>query len=125
MSNEISENCCLCNKPNDQMLMLSCVHDPCINCAASAFAEQIHIKGRSKEVKSHELRSMSVKFVGKRQFSIARPSLNLQHSLKISLKHLLKPKIFIKIQGLVLLKSAKKLNSQVAPLADQVLHLKR
>lgn len=36
--NEVSENCSLCNKPNDQMLMLSCVHDPCINCAASAFA---------------------------------------------------------------------------------------
>lgn len=50
--NEVSENCNLCNKPNDQMLMLSCVHDPCINCAASAFAEQIHIKGQSKEVPS-------------------------------------------------------------------------
>lgn len=42
------ETCNLCNKPNDQMLMLSCVHDPCINCAASAYAEQIHLKGQSK-----------------------------------------------------------------------------
>lgn len=50
--NEISENCNLCNKPNDQMLMLSCVHDPCINCAASAYAEQIHIKGQTKEVRT-------------------------------------------------------------------------
>lgn len=32
------------------MLMLSCVHDPCINCAASAYAEQIHIKGQGKDV---------------------------------------------------------------------------
>lgn len=34
----ISENCFICKKQSDQMLMLSCVHDPCINCAASAFA---------------------------------------------------------------------------------------
>ena len=46
--NEIAETCSLCNKPNDQMLMLSCIHDPCINCAASAYAEQIFIKGQSK-----------------------------------------------------------------------------
>ena len=46
----MSETCNICNKPNDQMLMLSCVHDPCINCAASAYAEQIHIKGQSREV---------------------------------------------------------------------------
>ena len=46
--NEVSETCNLCNKPNDQMLMLSCVHDPCINCAASAYAEQIHLKGQNK-----------------------------------------------------------------------------
>lgn len=48
--NEVSESCSLCNKPNDQMLMLSCVHDPCINCAASAYAEQIHLKNQNKEV---------------------------------------------------------------------------
>lgn len=30
--------------------MLSCVHDPCINCAASAYAEQVHIKGQNKDV---------------------------------------------------------------------------
>lgn len=47
---EVSETCSLCNKPNDQMLMLSCVHDPCINCAASAYAEQVHIKKQSREV---------------------------------------------------------------------------
>jgi hypothetical protein len=45
-----NETCNLCSKPNDQMLMLACVHDPCINCAASAYAEQIHIKGQSREV---------------------------------------------------------------------------
>ena len=36
--NEVSETCSICSKPNDQMLMLSCVHDPCINCAATTFA---------------------------------------------------------------------------------------
>ena len=40
----------LCSKPNDQMLMLKCVHDPCINCAATTYAEQIHIKGQSNQV---------------------------------------------------------------------------
>lgn len=49
--NEVSESCSLCNKPNDQMLMLSCVHDPCINCAASAYAEQIHLKHQNKDVR--------------------------------------------------------------------------
>ena len=47
---DISEVCNLCNKPNDQMLMLKCVHDPCINCAATTYAEQIHIKGQSNQV---------------------------------------------------------------------------
>jgi len=30
--------------------MLSCVHDPCINCAATAFADQVHLKGQSQEI---------------------------------------------------------------------------
>ncbi len=66
--NEISENCNLCNKPNDQMLMLSCVHDPCINCAASAYAEQIHIKGQSKEVNKLVFSSISVKYAEKKHY---------------------------------------------------------
>ena len=44
---DASELCALCNKANDQMLMLACVHDPCIHCAATAFADQVHIKGQS------------------------------------------------------------------------------
>lgn len=47
-----NDTCSICKKPNDQMLMLSCVHDPCINCAASSFAEQVHIKGQSPNVNS-------------------------------------------------------------------------
>lgn len=47
---DVSDTCSICKKPSDQMLMLSCVHDPCINCAASNFAEQVHIKGQSSEV---------------------------------------------------------------------------
>jgi hypothetical protein len=66
---DISEVCNLCNKPNDQMLMLKCVHDPCINCAASTYAEQIHIKGQSSQVKiCLRQRSMYAKFVDSRQF---------------------------------------------------------
>ena len=49
---DVSDTCFICKKTNDQMLMLSCVHDPCINCAASAFAEQVHIKGQSPNVRS-------------------------------------------------------------------------
>lgn len=58
------------------MLMLSCVHDPCINCAASAYAEQVYIKGQSKEVLTISCRYISVKFVEKRHYSIAPPSQN-------------------------------------------------
>lgn len=61
---DISEVCNLCNKPNDQMLMLKCVHDPCVNCAASTYAEQIHIKGQSNQVNYCSYRRfMSAKFV--------------------------------------------------------------
>ena len=35
---DVSDTCSLCKKSSDQMLMLSCVHDPCINCAANSFA---------------------------------------------------------------------------------------
>ncbi len=48
------------------MLMLSCIHDPCINCAASAYAEQVHIKGQSNQVQFRLSRFMSAKFVEKK-----------------------------------------------------------
>ena len=51
---DVNEVCSLCKKPNDQMLMLACVHDPCINCAASAYAEQVHLKSQNPDV-SHLL----------------------------------------------------------------------
>jgi hypothetical protein len=60
---DLSELCNLCNKPNDQMLMLACVHDPCINCAATSYAEQIHIKGQSNQVPINLFRATSAKFV--------------------------------------------------------------
>ena len=46
----VNDNCSICKKSSDQMLMLSCVHDLCINCAASSFAEQVHIKAQSPDV---------------------------------------------------------------------------
>lgn len=48
---DVSEFCHICKKPNDQMLMLACVHDVCINCAATSYAEQVHIKGLNPNVK--------------------------------------------------------------------------
>lgn len=48
---DISEVCNICKVPNDQMLMLACPHDPCINCAASAYAELVHIKNDNPNVK--------------------------------------------------------------------------
>jgi hypothetical protein len=56
--------------------MLSCVHDPCINCAASAYAEQVYIKGQSKEVRTISPRYTSAKFVEKRRSSTVPPSQN-------------------------------------------------
>lgn len=47
---DVSEICFSCKKMSDQMLMLSCIHDLCINCAASAFAEQVHVKGQNPDV---------------------------------------------------------------------------
>lgn len=47
---DVSDTCYICKKPSDQMLMLSCVHDPCIDCAASSFAEQVHLKGQKPSV---------------------------------------------------------------------------
>lgn len=32
-----STECCVCHKNNDQLLMLSCGHDPCIDCAATNY----------------------------------------------------------------------------------------
>ena len=31
---DVSETCSICQKQSNQMLMLSCVHDPCLTCAA-------------------------------------------------------------------------------------------
>ena len=47
---DISDTCKICKQPNDQMLMLACDHDPCINCAASAYAESVHIKSNDPNV---------------------------------------------------------------------------
>ncbi len=64
---DVSDICSLCKKASDQMLMLSCVHDPCINCAASNFAEQVHIKGLSANVYIVLIsRSSFAKSVGKK-----------------------------------------------------------
>lgn len=64
---DVSDTCSICKKPSDQMLMLSCVHDPCLNCAASNFAEQVHIKGQSSDVSNIQIsRFLSAKFVGRK-----------------------------------------------------------
>lgn len=55
------------------MLMLACVHDPCINCAATAYAEQIHIKGQNREVSLEILRYMFVRYVLRKHSWITRP----------------------------------------------------
>ncbi len=66
----VSDMCNICKKNSDQMLMLSCVHDPCINCAASTFAEQVHVKGQNSDVLFALSRSTYAKFVAKRRSSI-------------------------------------------------------
>lgn len=58
----ISDTCFICKQPTDQMLMLSCVHDPCINCAASTLAEQVHIKGLTADVLFVSYRFISVRY---------------------------------------------------------------
>lgn len=60
---DVSDTCNVCKKVSDQMLMLSCVHDPCINCAASSFAEQVHIKGQNPDVQINLPRCLLAKFV--------------------------------------------------------------
>ncbi len=35
---DINDVCQVCKQTNDDMLMLTCVHNPCVNCAASAYA---------------------------------------------------------------------------------------
>lgn len=62
--------------------MLSCVHDPCINCAASAYAEQVHIKGQNKDVSFCTCRSIFVKFVEKKLFWILQLLLSQEHLLQ-------------------------------------------
>jgi len=44
------------------------VHDPCINCAASAYAEQVYIKGQSKDVTYIIFRYTCVKYVAKKHY---------------------------------------------------------
>ena len=46
----VSEVCNICNKSSDQMLMLSCIHDPCLDCAAANFALQLQNKNKNPEV---------------------------------------------------------------------------
>ena len=36
---ESQRPCVMCRESNEQMLMLSCVHDPCVNCAAVQYVE--------------------------------------------------------------------------------------
>lgn len=48
---DINDVCQVCKQTNDDMLMLSCVHNPCVNCAASAYAEIVHIKNGNPNVK--------------------------------------------------------------------------
>jgi hypothetical protein len=50
---DVSDICFICKKTSDQMLMLSCIHDLCINCAASSFAEQVHLKKQNPDVLHH------------------------------------------------------------------------
>ena len=47
---DVSEFCHICKKPSDQILMLACVHDVCIECAATNYAEQTQIKGLNPNV---------------------------------------------------------------------------
>lgn len=49
---EQNDICSLCGKPNEQLLMLNCSHDPCIHCATKTFAEQVFVKGENKDVLS-------------------------------------------------------------------------
>jgi len=46
----IIDVCHICKQSNDDMLMLSCVHNPCVNCATSAYAEFVYIKNRNPNV---------------------------------------------------------------------------
>lgn len=60
------------------MLMLKCVHDPCVNCAASTYAEQIHIKGQSNQVRfKYKARFMYAKFADSKLYWITQQSSNL------------------------------------------------
>lgn len=47
---DINDVCQVCKQSHDDMLMLSCVHNPCVNCAASAYAEIVHIKNGNPNV---------------------------------------------------------------------------
>lgn len=38
-SEEEQQPCVMCDQHNEQMLMLSCVHDPCIDCAATHYVD--------------------------------------------------------------------------------------
>lgn len=67
------------------MLMLSCVHDPCINCASSAYAEQVYIKGQSKDVTTVLLSNISARYAGNRLCLILPLSLSLMPLLPQSL----------------------------------------
>lgn len=48
---DINDVCQVCKQSNDDMLMLNCIHNPCVNCAASAYAEIVHIKKGNPNVR--------------------------------------------------------------------------
>ena len=65
------------------MLMLSCVHDPCIDCAARAYVELNHAKVKSKGVHILSFRLTYAKYVGRKHCSIVQQLQNLLKLLKI------------------------------------------
>ena len=67
---DINDVCQVCKQSNDDMLMLSCVHNPCVNCAASAYAEIVHIKNGNPNVFFLSYRSTFVKFAATKLFWI-------------------------------------------------------
>lgn len=68
------------------MLMLACVHDPCINCAATAYAEQVHIKSQNPDVRISIYRSIYVKYVRNKLFWMQPLLMNLVLLLRVMSK---------------------------------------
>lgn len=66
---EEQQPCVICGQHHEQMLMLSCVHDPCINCAATHYVES---EPRNSKVPSHTPRSTTAHAVDRR-LNLMRP----------------------------------------------------